>query len=714
MKALIDYCIDIPVAFAIWEDQTDTVLLSSKMQALIRCSSALIASFDFVKSIKHLFGNFLYEAVEKTSYTQFTNSRYNATITTNYNKTYNLTLIFNIKSRVYTLTVFDTNTSYIPSSQAGELKLLTDILDNLPIYIWRKNKENKLLYCNNKYAQALNSNKTTIIKNNDQLYSTPSTTSLLKKTSHIDNFKINGQNKEVIITEYPLNNQIVGFAIDNVKIENKTLLQNDLIKFILNNLSVGVALFNKSMDLILSNQIIISMFSLENLDLSKITYIEIIDFILSNEILICADSKKTRDDLLSIFTNTTIQEDTKIIQLNNGKTMDVKISTHQDMILIVVNDISSTLKFERKINSVRNIYQNILKNLEDGIIIFGSDNRIKFINPTIIEIFKPKQEDFYDIHISDFFKQVSDDFISSEEYTNFINKILNNSEQRINHSEVIKLANNRSYVYTYLPIPDGLHIVKFKDLSEYKFLESELHTAENKVNQIANLKNNLILKIADEYIAPVNTIQSFTEILLNQYFGQLNDKQLKYCSGIIKTSKYLKNIADAITTIAAIQTEQVKIQFTEVNIFKLVKEVTDQFKDIENKTVQFLIECTNTNIVAYIDKNLMQKAIYYVILKALYMIEKHGIIQIIIKETDHGFFELSVIDDGAGFSPEDLEQYRKYFVNKANVEESNTLDIGYILASKITNLHNGTLQIQSKLNESTIITFNLPIHQFLS
>ena len=67
---LISFCVDIPIAFAIWENQSDTVLISSKMQSIIRTDSLLIYSLDFVKSIKTIFGNFLYDAVYKISNNQ--------------------------------------------------------------------------------------------------------------------------------------------------------------------------------------------------------------------------------------------------------------------------------------------------------------------------------------------------------------------------------------------------------------------------------------------------------------------------------------------------------------------------------------------------------------------------------------------------------------------------------------------------------------------
>ena len=89
-KNLINFCLDIPIAFAIWENQSDVILVSSKMQSLIRSDSSIIYSLNFVKSIKPIFGNFLYDAANKISSTQFSNGKYSSIFKTPYNKVYSL------------------------------------------------------------------------------------------------------------------------------------------------------------------------------------------------------------------------------------------------------------------------------------------------------------------------------------------------------------------------------------------------------------------------------------------------------------------------------------------------------------------------------------------------------------------------------------------------------------------------------------------------
>ena len=716
-KTLINFCVDIPIAFAIWENQSDVILLSSKMQSLIRADSLIINSLNFVKSIKPIFGNFLYDAVSKISTTQFSNGKYSTIFKTPYNKVYSLILNYNMRSQIYIFTALDitNNTNLIDNNnnaQTNELKVLNEILDKIPLYIWRKNKDSKIIY-NNKYCTSNLGNKINdlnILRNNNisNDINTP--------------VKIKGEDRILNINEYLSaynKNQIIGIATDVTELNNikKELLQyktsNDNIDTVINNINCGVALFNSSMKLILINDYTKELFKLSNTDVYSKSYSEIIDYILSSELIVSNVSNTIlRNKLLEIFSIVKDKPLEKHISIDNKE--NIKVSIIPDIkgnILFMFSDNSDSIDMARNINSVKQIYSKVMSNISEGIIIFGSDNKIKVYNDIAKNIFSIEKEDVNNLNIKDFFELAKDLFNNNLEQ--FTNKLINNATQRTNYSEIINLTNNKIIDYTYTPIHDGLSLILLKDISNYKTMEVSLKTASDKVNQVIDLKNKLMNTIADEYCAPLNTISSFAEILNNKYFGELNEKQQEYCSSIIKTTNHLKDIAEMIRYIAMIQTDQLKLNLTEVNISSFIKTTIEQFRDLE-KDVKITVTCNNNSLKAYIDKTIVNRILYYAILQSICMLDDNGIIQIesSISEEDPKYFVINISDNGYGLSQDDVIIYNRYLSNNINIGEIKTMDLKYALLHHMVHFHNGNVSLESKENEGSKIKILLQINQF--
>jgi signal transduction histidine kinase len=71
----------------------------------------------------------------------------------------------------------------------------------------------------------------------------------------------------------------------------------------------------------------------------------------------------------------------------------------------------------------------------------------------------------------------------------------------------------------------------------------------------------------------------------------------------------------------------------------------------------------------------------------------------------NGFVELSVSDTGQGIAPEHLDNiFQLYFTTKKNGS-----GVGLPLAMRAVDLHGGSLDIDSRLNEGTAVRIRLPV-----
>jgi signal transduction histidine kinase len=69
---------------------------------------------------------------------------------------------------------------------------------------------------------------------------------------------------------------------------------------------------------------------------------------------------------------------------------------------------------------------------------------------------------------------------------------------------------------------------------------------------------------------------------------------------------------------------------------------------------------------------------------------------------------ISVTDQGRGFSTEDITKVGAYMQFDRKIQEQQGLGLGLVIAKRLTELHGGTLSIQSERGNRTTVTVKLP------
>ena len=723
-ESLIEYCLDLPLSFAIWKNQGDYVLISAKMQSLLKFQSLHVSSVDFVRGVSSLFGNFLYEAVEKLSETQLANRKYSTNFSTKYKKNYCITLRYNIRTNIYIFTVIDSNLQQNNSSEDiytkkisllnEKIGIFNELLDNVQSYVWQQNKNSKILYCNKEYATALGTTVNDIINSNKHLFKTQSCFSQQKEHIQTEsNVKINGENKTMRLTEFVSttnNDYILGVANEYVNvqdIETKCDGYKNNLSFVSEYVPDGVVLFGSDNRTIIFSENAMSLLELTHADVDGKSFLEVIDVVFTKEIF--ADcTKDYKKKLLTVIKNADNDVTVKFVPLHSGKTIRVSIIINADRtLLLLIKDVTNTLALEREIKSVRSVYKAVLNNINDGFFIFGSDNRVKFANSAVYGILKQSAPSLDGWHIRDCFNKFEDESIK-----NFLEDLLKSSEIRVSRSEMVTFS-EKTFNCIYIPLPDGLNLLRFKDLSDFKSLEADLRNASEKVAQINELKTNLVTVISDEYVAPLDTVINLAEILNNRYFGDLNEKQTEYCQSIIKTASRLKDVADSVTNIALILTDKANFTFEETNINELIQGVIDSFSRIDpDHLIKF--KFTHPSLNVYVDVNFIQKAIYNIVITLISKNEqKHDItIEVYQEPKNDTTFVIDVTDRENCILEKEIALYNGVSLKDFCLSELKTVEIGYVLATLIVGKHNGCLKISSSENNGTSVKIQLQIQRF--
>ena len=168
---------------------------------------------------------------------------------------------------------------------------------------------------------------------------------------------------------------------------------------------------------------------------------------------------------------------------------------------------------------------------------------------------------------------------------------------------------------------------------------------------------------------------------------------------IAKRSKGLASFVNAYGKMANVPVPKLALH----SLNELIAATVSLYKPIFNKrNLQLRSELPAKDFYAEIDDELIEQVLINLLKNAMEALNKNGTVTVRLVEKQD--FQISVIDNGPGISPEVMENiFTPFYTTK---EEGS--GIGLSLSRQIIRKHNGELNVKSKFGESTVFTIQLP------
>ena len=718
-KLLVESGSILPIPYSVWLEGSDDVFVSDQLCVELHADSNVLNAYTFVKLVQDRFGSVLHTAVEQIMAGA---DLYKCQVSHNNE----IHLILNRKIGIYLFVLRDkTEVNRLTQIQRDlEAKncALEAILDNLPIYVWQKDRNSRITYCNAAYAAALGCPKATVVKDNVQLVPMKTRNNyinhnLYSSKSHqfTEEGDINGIQRVLSIYETPFmkNHKSTGVAIDVTEqsdIAKKYNAQKERIGKLFDDIYIPIAIFDANEKLVLANFAVKQLFMVEGMALNNdCTIVDILNYMLSNNsVITSADIEKYKQKIHSLFQQQ-ISPRCVSIYLKNGNILAVTIaSTNDGGVIFIFNDITDKITLERRVSSIWTVQAEIFEHLSAGIIIFGLDKKIKQLNNVAKSLWSNSSAE---MKIDEFFV-ASSQLLEPESKTKLMEICLPAMiGYRNSFSEILHFISGTAVLMRYEPLHDGQNLLEFSDVTDQINLKkcdlekTEINTKNNE------LKLQLIQNISKAVRAPIQAITEFSEVLNREYFGELNEKQKEYCNGIISSADNLSAISDSIMSLYEIEAGIVKIKQAKTNLLNFIQNVILSFNDkCERHNISLTTDFADDDIFILIDEAWMKKALSCLISKAIRDVPANGQKVVISALVDFSSqnIEISIKDNGNVWDNENLERITKMLTSK-NKSLNYLFEYELALANAILELHNGHLSIQSDEHVGNISTLSFPV-----
>ncbi|MBY0272679.1 MAG: PAS-domain containing protein [Alphaproteobacteria bacterium] len=599
---------------------------------------------------------------------------------------------------------------------------MQSILDSIPILIWQRDEYQKITYCNYAYAHALQTTPEKIYEQSLELTQPRFAKVLARKAVHtgeLQSFEssaiMEGEKRyfRIYETQHPLKASCtVGLACDITDLNNIRLELKRLVNAhdeVLAHLSTAISVHDAEGILQYYNQAYVTLYDFDE------------EFLKTNPRLdeVLEELRGRRQlpefaDFLSYKKKRMMQLKEQIdpfeelMHLPDERTLRTFSAPHpMGGLLFMSEDVTDYLSLERKNKSFLNAYQATLDNLFEGVIVFGSDNRLKIFNPSFLRLWNFSPKDVaVDQHITTIIDKLKNFFDYDEDWDTFKAKFLEKMTDRVPKTEQLTRKDGMIINYSYLPLPNGDHLLSYTDTTDTLRVQNIHKEKRNALESAEKIKSEFIANISYELRAPLNTIISFTEILSNEYFGSLNKRQLDYVEGIVSSSEKLLHLVNDILDLASLEAGYINMEYNPVNIPNLLKEMVSFFSKTIDMNKQYLvIKCDNFLKDWPVDGKRLKQVVLNLISNAIKFTPEGGIITVDARVTEDKL-EISILDTGAGGLVE--EQEKLFQVDMA--PDSSDLGIGLSLSlvKKLVQLHGGEIKVESKPKKGTKVTCLFP------
>jgi PAS domain S-box-containing protein len=254
------------------------------------------------------------------------------------------------------------------------------------------------------------------------------------------------------------------------------------------------------------------------------------------------------------------------------------------------------------------------------------------------------------------------------------------------------------------------HFVGVKeDITERKAMMENLIRAKEKAEESDRLKTAFLHNISHEIRTPLNAIVGFSGILSNQDMSA--EKKKSYNEIISSSNKQLIHIIDSIMKVSQIETGQVAIDESKVNISRLVTTLYNQFQpQAAKKDLVFTLDCQNlAKDLTISTDEIKLRQILTNLLDNAFKFTKEGHVGFGCTRVGANI-EFSVEDSGIGIPLNEHENIFKRFyqVNKPDSQFYSGTGLGLSICASYATLLGGSLDVKSSAGEGSVFTLKIP------
>lgn len=614
----------------------------------------------------------------------------------------------------------------LQSAQAIELEKLRTLLSTLPMPLWRRNASLDLDWCNQAYANLLDSSPEQVLEMGRELpggglFGAPRDLAQRAREAGAAQSEerflvVDGDRRLFQLTEIPLpQGCMIGMAVDRT---TERSLKDELTRHIdahgevLHQLSSAIAIYGPDMRIKFHNHAFARLWDMDTGWLAEEpTFGEVLEDLRDRRKLTEeADFPRWKKQQLGLFTSL-IEPMEELMHLPDGRTLRSLVVPHPfGGLMFVAEDVTHTLALESSYNTLMAVQQETLDNLAEGVAVFGGDGRLKLCNPAFQRLWSVDAEQVrgepHANRLVDYVRPLLD---AGGDWDQERERLVSRLLERAADAGIMRRVDGSVLRYALVPLPDGAVLFSCLDVTDSDKVETALRSSNEALEAADRLKAEFIANVSYQLRTPLNAIMGFAEILHNQYFGPLNNRQQEYAKGVLEASRRLLSLVNDILDLATIEAGFMVLEQEQFDVPQLLHSVAGLTRDWARKQgLDLRVDVPDHVGAMQGDEKRLKQALFNLVSNAIKFTPAGGRITL-SAERQGDQVVLGVADTGLGIASEEQSRvFERFERGSAGNTGSGGAGLGLSLVKSFVELHGGDVEIESDGQNGSTIRCRLP------
>ncbi|WP_448697484.1 two-component regulator propeller domain-containing protein [Mucilaginibacter sp. AW1-3] len=244
-------------------------------------------------------------------------------------------------------------------------------------------------------------------------------------------------------------------------------------------------------------------------------------------------------------------------------------------------------------------------------------------------------------------------------------------------------------------------------------LEKEREEAK-RMHELDLMKIKFFTNVSHEFRTPLSLIMAPIDKVLKQIRETEIKTQLEFAN---RNARRLLNLVNQLLDFRKMEFQELKLHVKQGEIISFIKDIADSFIDIgEKKNISFVFDSEIEVLNCEFDQDKIERILFNLLSNAFKFTPNGGHVSLLVDAVESANplecnLQIKVIDTGIGVPDEKKEKiFEPFFQNDIPGSMVNQgSGIGLSITKEFVRLYNGTITVDSEMNEGSCFTVTLPL-----
>jgi two-component system, NtrC family, sensor kinase len=241
-------------------------------------------------------------------------------------------------------------------------------------------------------------------------------------------------------------------------------------------------------------------------------------------------------------------------------------------------------------------------------------------------------------------------------------------------------------------------------------LFDEIQDKSRQLEIASQHKSQFLANMSHELRTPLNAILGYTELILDNIYGETPEKMREVLDRLQANGKHLLGLINDVLDLSKIEAGQLTLDLADYALGDLVHTVVTAVESLAAGKKLSLTTVVALNLpVGHGDERRLAQVLLNLVGNAIKFTDK-GEVAIAATMSD-GSFTVAVRDTGPGISPSDQGKIFEEFQqgDNAATKRKGGTGLGLSIAKRIIRMHGGRLWVESDVGKGSAFAFTIPV-----